>query len=1142
MFISKTFKNFLSITLTISIILTLIPSVFANNIDSNKSNFLFELYKYNEPDSGEDIGSLGAKLEPNSDGKVNLIKGQKFVAKVIIDKFEKQHGFAGIEYSFGYDKSSLTLITDKNTASGSHVDNSNNNGLPTEFNKFQNDLWNKFNSNGKFNPSNTQYEFSNIIDSNPIWASKKTGQNEIRVYGVTNTDSSSSIVPSNDLFKANDDDKTVGIFLFQVNTDSNPSEPNLPPLKFYEDDGSVDFTWYTSDKIKDTDYVIKGGQGDKDFDSVFNPPINPPIIVPDLKDAYIESVGPIVTSSDNPLLENVNTINELYENLLPKKVYLVKKDGTKDLVDANWQAISSGEFEPKGGTYIYKTNVSGVEEALQLKEVKVIITPVYAIAPLDVKNQTILVNDVASIDTFDKLKNMFPSQSGKVIYVGAQFVSLDTAPNYTISYLPDKLPDDWASSKKGDIFEYEGNLTLDNNLPRWVTDNTPDTIYLKVLVDDLSEIIITPNPLPEYPDDPNTTDIDKFNGYMASADNPILVGLSTVDKFKDKFLPKLVEARRVKPDGTNIHVGYIPANWKYVGNLNGDNDNNVNPKKESYRYITQVKDIDNNKQVNAKIVITEVVGELPINENIKLFFDKNTVGTITDFDKLKSLFQQPGELKLKGALTGTRVSYGINWDPNNLPDDFSTSSGTHDFIGQIVSKDGSALNLPNWLTQSIPTSVKANVEVLLENDKVIVDIVDKNKREYSTSADDSRINMAKDISEIINLLPQYIEVKLQDNTIKSVSANWISLTPNDTEIDLKGKLYNFKSNISFLSQNVSQIDGEVNITKVIATPNTDYKNTDLKFPKNKLKDFSQILDASPKNSNFINMQGNLDTTKPPIYVIDWDTKNLFSIESSTVGSTGSMQASINPLLALWLTFTDDHPTVNIEIVDGPSIELNGNTANLKSPDIYMYVQRGFRDTGWTITNHDGSEFNGKVSVVRKSYIVNSDSTTTEQKELSPYAEDENITIDDADKNSYGKYIIKYEFTIDDEKLEKVYERNVNIIYLRGDINKDGIVNGVNSDKTESTDMGLFNMIIKRKKQYDNSFKDADYISNLVKKINKEQYPSDSDLNGNPAMIFKVHNQEKLEKYAKRIEVVDQYFRFLIPGEDAYTNTKGLVKS
>ncbi len=1137
MFITKTFKRFLSITLTISIILTLIPSVFASNIDPDKAKFEFELYKYNEPTNGDDIGTLGDKLVPGSNGKVTLVKGQKFVAKVIIDNFEKQHGFAGIEYSFGYDKSSLTLITAKDTTSGSHVEN-NISGIPTEFNDFQNNLWNKLNSNGKFNPSNDKYEFSNIIDSDPIWSSTKTGQNEVRVYGVTNTDANTSIVPSADLFKANVDDKTVGVFLFQVNTDSTPSHQDLPPLKFYQDNGSVDFTWYNSNKIEDTDYVIKGGQGDKDFDNAFNPPIDPPIEVPDLENSYIESVGPIVTSADNPLLENVSNLNELHDKLLPKKVYLVKKDGTKSFVDANWQPVTSEKFEPKGGTYIYKTNVAGVEDSSQLKDVNVIITPVYAIAPLDVKSQTILVKDVASITNFDQLKAMFPDESGKVIYVGSKFVDITTAPNYNISYSPNKLPDNWSNSKKGDIFDYQGTVTLDSTLPRWATDNTPNSIDLKVLIDDLSEIVITPYPLPEYPDDPNTSGIDKFHGYMTSADNPILTGLSTVENFKDKFLPRLVEARRINPDGTSVHVGYVVANWQYVGNLNGDNNTTVNPKKESYRYVTKVKDIEDSKQVNAKVVITEVIGELPIDENIKLFFDKNTIGSITDFNSLKSLFQQPGDLKLKGALTGTVVSYEINWTPNDFPNDFTTSSGVHDFTGQIVSKDNTTLNLPNWLTHSIPTTVKANVEVSLEDDKVIIDIVDKSKRTSTTSADDNRINMSKDISEIIKLLPQYIEVRLQDNSTKYVSANWNALTSDDTKINLKGKLYNFKSNILSLPQNISQIDGEVNITKVTATPDIDYKNVNLKFSKNKLKDFNQILNQSPKNSNFINMQGHLDTTKPPIYVIDWNTNNLINLDPSLVGSTGSMQAHINPLLSLWLTFTDDNPIVTVEIVSGPSIELNGNTADLNNSDVYMYVQRGFRDTGWTITNHDGSEFHGTVSVVRKSYLVTNDNIDTNtEKTLSNYTSDENITIDQADKNTYGKYVIKYKFTIDGEEVEEDHQRNVNIIHLRGDINKDGKINGIHSDKDNTTDMGLFNMIIKRKAQYDNSYNDVDYIANIVKTITKGQYPNINDLNGNPTMIFKVHNQEKLEKYAKKIPVVEQYFDFLINTETAYENTK-----
>ncbi len=1136
MFITKTFKRFLSMALTISIILTLIPSVLANDIDPSKAKFEFELYKYNEPTNGDNIGTLGDKLIPDSQGKVNLVKGQKFVAKVIMDNFEKQYGFAGIEYSFGYDKSSLTLITAKDTTSGSHVDNSNNSGLPTEFNKFQNDLWNKFNPNGKFNPENTQYDFSNIVDSTPIWPSQIQGQNEIRVYGVTNTDPNSVSVPSPQLFKGDSNDKTVGVFLFQVNTNSTPSQQDLPPLKFYEDNASVDLAWYNSNVISDTKHVIKGGQGEEDFDNVFNPPINPPIIVPDLKDVYIESVGPIVTSSDNPLLNNVNNLDELKNQLLPSQVYVVnKKDGTKTLKDANWEAISTDNFNPKGGKYIYKTKVVGLPDDEQLLKVEVIITPVYAIAPLDVKSQTILVKDVASITTFDQLKSMFPSESGKVIYVGAQFVDLNTAPDYSIAYSPNQLPADWTTATKGDTFDYIGTVTLSSSLPRWVTDNTPKSIDIKVLIDDLSDIIITPNPLPEYPDDPNTTDLnDKFNGYMTSADNPILNDLDTVEKFNNKFLPKLVEARRKKADGTTVHVGYVIANWQYIGNLQGDGNNTVNYKKESYRYKTNVADIKPDNQANAKIVVTPVTGELPIQPQINLFFDQNSVNTITDFDKLKTLLQQPGNLKLTGALTGTRVQYEIVWNPNTLPNNFTTVSKTHNFTGQIssTSDNYTPLTLPRWLTGTIPNSVIANVEVTL--DKTITGIVDSTKKSSTTSADDNRINTSKEISEIIRLLPQYIEVTLNDSTTKFVSANWNALTPDDTKIDLKGKTYNFKSNITSLPQNINQLDGEVIVTSVTAEPNSDYKPTDLKFPKSKLKEFNQILNSSPKNSNFINMKGNIASTQAPIYIIDWNTENLINLQPDTIGSTGSMQASINPLSALWLTFTDNHPVVNVTIVDGPSIELNGNTIDQNNSDVYMYVQRGFRDTGWTITNHDGSEFNGKVSVVRKSYIVNSDSTTY-QKELSSYTEDENITIDTTDKNLYGKYIIKYKFTIDGEELEKEYQRNVNIIYLRGDINKDGIVNGTNSDKTENTDMGLFNMIIKRKAQYDNSSNDVDYIANIVKTITKGQYPS--NLDGNPTMIFKVHNQEKLEKYAKKIPVVEQYFDFLINTETAYENTK-----
>ena len=213
----------------------------------------------------------------------------------------------------------------------------------------------------------------------------------------------------------------------------------------------------------------------------------------------------------------------------------------------------------------------------------------------------------------------------------------------------------------------------------------------------------------------------------------------------------------------------------------------------------------------------------------------------------------------------------------------------------------------------------------------------------------------------------------------------------------------------------------------------------------------------------------------------------------------------------------------------PSI---GNSQQLSS-DIYMYINRGFRDTIARIVDQNGEWFSSvDYTITRKvekfESMLSDNIIPNSEKTLPPYLPNEDIVLGINNRNSYGKYRITYSVDIPGYNISDA-TRIVRIIPLRGDVNKDGVVNGSYTDTTPYSDMGLFNLIVSRNTQYDNSENDVDYIINIS--YNKITFnPSTS-----PSSVFRVHNQERLNKLIGNPNNIHQAIPFLIPDENIYFN-------
>lgn len=295
--------------------------------------------------------------------------------------------------------------------------------------------------------------------------------------------------------------------------------------------------------------------------------------------------------------------------------------------------------------------------------------------------------------------------------------------------------------------------------------------------------------------------------------------------------------------------------------------------------------------------------------------------------------------------------------------------------------------------------------------------------------------------------------------------------------------------------------------------NRDSDNQDIDMKKSQDIDVKKSQDININNINTIEtLSKEKDITIKNIqYRSDFDTHlaNL-NIDEEDLSTIGVPDKSINYVIT-------------------PSI---GNS-QLLSSDIYMYINRGFRDTVVRILDPTGEWFSSAdyriTRKVEKFESMLSDNIIPNSEKILPeYIPNEDITLGVNNRNSYGKYRITYSVNIPGYNIADGV-RIVRVIPLRGDINKDGVINGSYTDSTPYSDMGLFNLIVSRNTTYNNSENDADYIINLS--YNKVKFnPLTS-----PSSVFRVHNQERLNKLIGNPNNIHQVIPFLIPEENIYFN-------
>lgn len=1139
MFLKKTLNKFLAMTLVLAMAVTLIPTALAANTRNAVSEMLIKIYEYDDttPDA-DGIGTIGKEIVPDPVTKlISLNPNQKVIAQVNFKEFERQFGLTSLSYSLNYDSKYFKLMH-SSVDTDAEPDDVDQPGTYF-FTSFMGKVFDKMNANGKFKMNNTSYVngnrvFKEITDDNSdgiddVRPSKVEGIKEIFIYSYNGANN----IPA-DIYKPSNNDSVIGSFLFEVLPNPEVSAAGVAPLSIASDVSSIDMGWFTSNDVNTVDNIVNDGSANSIFDTIFKPIVNPPISVP--KNGYIKPVNHVYTSADDPRLNNITTIAGMITEFLPTEVVFVNSNGTEDKYAANWSQVGTDAINVKGGTYTFRTNIAGLKS--QLTSQQIVVSPVFATMPLEVRSQTLLVRK-ASVTTWDELLALFPAVSGRVVYNGS-LVGNAFGPNYTIAYTPNTLPADWTAAVDGKVYPYKGDITLAPSIPTWATVRYPNEITIKVQVkSDTTGETIDPSPLPEI-------EKDKF-GFKSSADDVRFDTLTTLDQYVTNFLSSIVTIK----DANGDKLGYRDANW-VVDASNPALDRTG----KTYTFTSNVEGIAPGAQIKAYIIVTPVTGVLDTGDRDNngdifyernIFFDKNTVKKINNFSDLEKHLQQPGDLDLTGAKSGTRIGYSITWTPNTIPADFQTVSKTHDFLGSIALdytrpdvKPGK-LGVPVWLTGAITESLNASAEVDTVNE--ITSIIDGDQTN-NTSADDSRVNSAKTYETITKkLLIPVLTVQLADKTEKQVPANWTPVNEVDSVVNLKGKAYNMISNIDGISNTITPLSGIATVTSVTADPGDTYKKGKLEVGVGLATTNDYIYKRLPQGSEFINVKGGIATTPTPKYEIIWDN-GLAGFNPGTLGSKATVNGTIDPLSALWLTYTDDGIAWEVTVVQGPSIDLVGNDiTDLTNGTLYMYQNRGFRDSGWKITDADGNILAPTTfSVVRTSYTTDADGNkvAASANVLPAYASDEDIVIRTGGKNEIvGKYIIEYAFTIDGIVLTGGKSRNLNIINLRGDLNKDGIINGSASDKTAVTDMGYFNAIIRRTSVYDNTAKDADYIGNLTKQVvtGTTAYPA-TGLNGNPTLIFKSFNQERLDKMIKKVAGVgNQYFSFLIPTEDAYTNSK-----
>ena len=208
------------------------------------------------------------------DNQQNITLGSKkevfapedtFIAILRMTDYEKIFGFAGIEYSLGYDPSQLTLMTSLTTE---------DNTIPYEGSTqtdFQNNLWNNINS-GNLKPENSEYGEFRISNYDPMGYldSAVEGQRQIEAYIYSTSNILGKDYNDEKIFKGSEDDNIIGVFMFKVNKCYNKS-PDMPSLNIFHDQGTLILSHYTQPNFNYVDYIMSGGYEETDLYKYFNP-------------------------------------------------------------------------------------------------------------------------------------------------------------------------------------------------------------------------------------------------------------------------------------------------------------------------------------------------------------------------------------------------------------------------------------------------------------------------------------------------------------------------------------------------------------------------------------------------------------------------------------------------------------------------------------------------------------------------------------------------------------------------------------------------------------------------------------------------------------------------------------------------------
>ncbi len=188
-----------------------------------------------------------------------------FIAIVRMTGYEKTFGFAGLEYSLGYDPSQITLMTSLTTE---------DNTIPPEGSEqtdFQNNLWDSINT-GKLKPGNSEYGEFRLSNYDPMGYldSAIQGQSQIEAYIYSISGALDKEYDNEKMFKGSENDNIIGVFMFKVNKCYNKN-PSMPALKIFYDEGALLLSHYTQPALINTNHIVSGGYNTNDFFKYFNP-------------------------------------------------------------------------------------------------------------------------------------------------------------------------------------------------------------------------------------------------------------------------------------------------------------------------------------------------------------------------------------------------------------------------------------------------------------------------------------------------------------------------------------------------------------------------------------------------------------------------------------------------------------------------------------------------------------------------------------------------------------------------------------------------------------------------------------------------------------------------------------------------------